>query len=76
MSPPATELDVRLWDAAVTQEQPEPEHRLGQDVKNGIRHDLAVDGSLAGAIGEAPDAEVVVSGSVPDTSRRWYVDKD
>lgn len=56
MSPVSTDLDVRLRDAAVADEQPEPKDGLGEDVKNSICEDFRVNGRLAGTIGEAPNA--------------------
>lgn len=55
MGPPATELDVGLRDAAVAQEQPQTKDRLGQDIKDAVRQNLAIDGGLARAVGETPN---------------------
>lgn len=54
VSPVSANLNIRLWDAAVADEEPEAKDGLGQHVKDGICEDLRVDRRLAGTVGEAP----------------------
>ena len=61
MSPISTNLNIRLWDAAVTDEEPEAKDGFGKDVKNGVCKNLRVDGRLAGTVGEAPHTDTNVS---------------
>lgn len=56
VSPPTADFDVGLGDAAVAQEEPQTENRLGQYIEHSVGDDLAVNRSLAGTVGEAPDA--------------------
>lgn len=61
VSPVPTDLNVRLRDAAVADEEPKAKNGLGEDVKNCISKNLRVDRGLAGTVGEAPDADWNVS---------------
>lgn len=54
MSPVSTDFNVRLWDAAVADEEPETKDGLSQHVENSVRQNLRVDRRLAGTIGESP----------------------
>ena len=56
MSPEATNLKLSLGHALVGEEQPSTEDRLGEQVEDGVGNDLLVNGHLAGAIGNTPDA--------------------
>lgn len=38
------------------EEEPEAEHWLSEDVKNGVGNDLSVDVDVAGSISNTPDA--------------------
>lgn len=55
MGPEATKLDVGLWDARVGDEQPNTEDGLGEDVKNSVGQDLAVDRDVAATVSNTPD---------------------
>lgn len=61
VSPVPTDLNVRLRDTAVADEEPKAKDGLGEDVKNSISKNLRVDGGLAGTVGEAPDTDWNVS---------------
>lgn len=54
VSPPSTNLHIGLRDATVTEQKPESEDWLGQNIKHSVRHNFTIDGRLAGTIGEAP----------------------
>lgn len=54
VGPPSTNLHVGFRDAAVTEQQPQTEDGLGQNVKYGVGQNLAIDTSLASTVGEAP----------------------
>lgn len=69
MSPPATNLNVRLGDAAVAQQKPQAKDRLGQDIEHGVRHNLTIDRCLAGAVGKAPDTKVNLLARIPNDYR-------
>lgn len=56
VSPEAADVDVHLWGAAVGEQEPGTENRLGQDVQNGVGDDLLIDVHLAAAISNTPDA--------------------
>jgi hypothetical protein len=60
VGPEATKLNLSLGHALVGEEQPSTEDRLGEQVKDGVGNDLLVDGHLAGAIGNTPNAEKVL----------------
>jgi hypothetical protein len=60
VGPEATKLNLGLGHALVGEEQPSTEDRLGEQVKDGVGNDLLVDGHLAGAIGNTPNAEMVL----------------
>lgn len=54
MSPPTTDLNISLGNAAVAQQEPQSEDRFSQDVENSVRHDFTIDRGLASTIGETP----------------------
>jgi hypothetical protein len=58
VGPEATKLNLSLGHALVGEEQPSTEDRLGEQVENGVGNDLLVNGHLAGAIGNTPNAEI------------------
>ena len=62
VGPEATELDLSLGHALVGEEQPSTEDRLGEQVEDGVGNDLLVNGHLAGAIGNTPNAGLVLEG--------------
>jgi len=60
VGPEATKLDLSLGHALVGEEQPGTEDGLGEQVKDGVGNDLLVNGHLAGAIGDTPDARIML----------------
>lgn len=60
MSPISTNLDVRLRDAAVADEEPETKDGLSEDVKHSVCENLRVNRRLTGTIGETPDTDEVI----------------
>jgi hypothetical protein len=44
----------------VGEEQPSTKDRLGKQIEDGVGNDLLVNGHLAGAVGDTPNAEIVV----------------
>lgn len=58
VSPPTTNVNVGLGNAAVAEEQPKTEDRLSKNVKDRICHDFAVDSDLAGTVGKAPNTRI------------------
>lgn len=61
VSPISTDLNIRLWDAAVADQEPEAKDGLGENIKDSIGENLRVDGRLAGTVGEAPNTNTAVS---------------
>lgn len=61
VGPPSGNFNVCLRHAAVAQEQPEAENRLGQNVEDSISQNLAVNTCLAGAVGESPHTELLLA---------------
>lgn len=61
VGPEATDVDVGLRDAGVSEQQPGTKDRLGEDVENSVGDDLLVDAQIAAAIGNAPDTNTLVS---------------
>ena len=55
VGPEATELNVGLGDSGVGVQKPCTEHRLSQDVKNGVSDDLTVDRGATGSVSDTPD---------------------
>jgi len=55
MGPEATEIDIHLRHTQMSEQQPGAEDRFGQQVKDGIDNNFAVDAKNAGADGYAPD---------------------
>lgn len=60
VGPEATELDLSLGHALVGEEQPSTKDRLGEQIEDGVGNDLLVNGHLARAVGNTPNAEIVV----------------
>jgi hypothetical protein len=60
VGPEATKLNLSLGHALVGEEQPSTEDRLGEQVEDSVGNDLLVNGHLAGAIGNTPNAEMVL----------------
>lgn len=42
----------------MSEQEPEAEDRLGENVEDGVGDDLAIDADVAGPIGDAPDTVV------------------
>lgn len=61
LAPEATDLNVGLGDALVGEEEPGTEDGLGEDVEDSVGDDLLINGSVAGAIGDTPNARNGVS---------------
>ena len=62
MGPEATNVEVGLLQALVSEQEPGTEDRLGKDVEDGIGDDLLIDIHVAGAVSDTPDAAKKVSG--------------
>jgi hypothetical protein len=60
VGPETTKLNLSLGHALVGEEQPSTEDRLGEQVEDSVGNDLLVNGHLAGAIGNTPNAEMVL----------------
>lgn len=56
VGPEATKLNLSLGHALVGEEQPSTKDRLGEQIEDGVGNDLLVNGHLAGAIGDTPNA--------------------
>ena len=61
MGPPSVEVDVGLLQGTMAEKQPEPKDWLGQDIEDGVNHDLGVNRRLMRAIDHTPDTIALVS---------------
>lgn len=55
----STDIEIRLHPpghGVMGKQKPEAEDGLGEDVKDGVGHDLSIDIDVAGAISNTPDA--------------------
>ena len=57
LRPVTSQVNVRLGDIAVADEQPKTKNGLGEDVQHKVDDDLGVDIRLAGKRCDAPDTE-------------------
>ena len=60
VGPEATKVDISLAELGVSDDQPRTEDGLSKDIKDSVGNDLLVNGHLAGTVGDAPNAEIVV----------------
>jgi len=51
MSPEATEINIRLWNSRLCEQQPGTKNWFGQHIKNSIGDDFAIDTEDSGAFG-------------------------
>lgn len=57
LGPEATNVNIRLGDARVREQEPGTEDWLGKNVQNSVCDDLLVDVQVAAPISNAPDAK-------------------
>lgn len=58
LRPETTNAGLGARHGIVGEEQPEAEDGLGEDVKNGVGENLAVDADVARTIGDTPDTNI------------------
>jgi len=56
LGPEAVEVDVRLGHVGVSEEEPQAEDGLGEDIEDGVANDLSIDAGDASTVGNTPDA--------------------
>ena len=56
VGPEATKVDISLWHAGVSEQEPCTEDWLGKDIENGVGDNLLIDVQVAAAVSDSPDA--------------------